>query len=91
MNNIQNGIPGLIDVEMNIIGKISFYCRIDASQINPLNSMDQIELDSILAMTIIEELQHEYKVDIPTFLFYEHETIRASAMVIIGLMETPRI
>jgi acyl carrier protein len=52
--------------------------------------MEQIALDSILAMTIIEELQHQYEVDLPTFLFYENETIHDSANAILELMENAR-
>ena len=90
MNRNQHGIPALQEIEQNIIRKISSYCNIHGSSIDPLATMDQIALDSILAMTIVEELQNEYEVDLPTFLFYEHETLRDAAKFIIELMETAR-
>jgi acyl carrier protein len=88
MKRNLNGRPALHEVEQNIIRKISSYCKIEIGAIDPLAPMDQIALDSILAITIIEELQHEYEVDLPNYLFYEHETIRSSAKYILGLIET---
>jgi acyl carrier protein len=90
MNKHQNSKNNLQEVEQNIIQKIAFYCNLDITQINPLVPMEQIALDSILAMTIIEELQHQYEVDLPTFLFYENETIHDSANAILELMENAR-
>lgn len=85
-----NGLPALHEVEQNIIQKISSYCNIEIAVIDPMSPMDQIALDSILAMTIVEELQNEYEVDLPTFLFYEHESLRDVTRFIVGLMETSR-
>lgn len=90
MKRNLNGLPALHDVEQNIIQKISSYCNISKDTIDPMAPMDQIALDSILAMTIVEELQNEYDIDLPTFLFYEHEKIRDSAKFIIGLLEIAR-
>lgn len=90
MKRNTNGLPALHEVEQNIIHKISSYCNIEKATIDPMAPMDQIALDSILAMTIVEELQNEYEIDLPTFLFYEHETLRSSAKFIIELMETER-
>ncbi len=85
-----NGLPALHEVEQNIIQKISSYCNIEIAAIDPMSPMDHIALDSILAMTIVEELQNEYEIDLPTFLFYEHESLRDVTRFIVGLMETSR-
>jgi acyl carrier protein len=85
-----NRLPALHEIEQNIIQKISSYCNIEIAAIDPMSPMDQIALDSILAMTIVEELQNEYEVDLPTFMFYEHETVRDVTKFIIGLIETSR-
>lgn len=85
-----NGLPALHEVEKNIIQKISSYCNVEIANIDPMSTMDQIALDSILAMTIVEELQNEYEVDLPTFLFYEHETLRDVTKFITRLIETSR-
>lgn len=90
MNQNPNERIGLKELEQTIINKISLYCKIEINQIDPLVPMESIALDSILVMTIVEELKEELKVDIPSFIFYENETIRDSAKMIIELMESSR-
>jgi acyl carrier protein len=80
----------LQEIEQIIINKISYYCKIDKAQIDPVAPLEHIALDSILVMTIVEELKHELAVDLPTFIFYENETLRDSATMIIELMESSR-
>jgi acyl carrier protein len=80
----------LQEIEQIIINKISCYCKIDKSQIDPVAPLEHIALDSIIVMTIVEELKHELAVDLPTFIFYENETLRDSATMIIELMESSR-
>ena len=84
------GIPSLTEVEQSILRRISSYCNLKMTDIDPSAPMENIALDSILAMTIVEELQNEFNVDLPTFLFYEHDTLRSAAKYIIELMETAR-
>lgn len=90
MNQNPNEQIGLHALEQTIINKISFYCKIEVNQIDPLAPMETIALDSILVMTIVEELKEELKIDLPSFIFYENETIRDSAKMIIELMESSR-
>jgi acyl carrier protein len=78
----------LQEIEQIIINKISYYCKIDNSRIDPVAPLEHIALDSIIVMTIVEELKHELAVDLPTFIFYENETLRDSAKMIIELMES---
>lgn len=80
----------LQEIEQIIINKISYYCKIDKDLIDPVAPLEHIALDSILVMTIVEELKHELAVDLPTFIFYENETLRDSATMIIELMESSR-
>lgn len=80
----------LQEIEQIIINKISYYCKIDKDRIDPVAPLEHIALDSILVMTIVEELKHELAVDLPTFIFYENETLRDSATMIIELMESSR-
>ena len=83
-------IPSLAEVEGAILQRIAYYCNLELSNIDPSAPMENIAMDSILTMTIVEELQNEFNVDLPSFLFYEHETLRSSANYIIELMETAR-
>lgn len=86
----SEGMPSLTEVEQSILRRISSYCNLKMTDIDPAAPMENIALDSILAMTIVEELQDEFNVDLPTFLFYEHDTIRSTAKFIISLMQTSR-
>lgn len=79
--------PTLQDVESSVVKRISTYCMIPVEEIDVLAPIGNIDLDSILAMTIIEELQQEYVVDLPTFLFFKYETIRACAKAIVSCIE----
>ena len=79
------------EVESSIVKRISTYCLLPIEDIDVQAPLGNIDLDSILAMTIIEELQHEYKVDLPTFLFFKYDTIRDCAKVIVSYIEKERI
>lgn len=37
--------------------------------------ISSIALDSIVAITVLSELQHRFKVDLPPILFWESETL----------------
>jgi acyl carrier protein len=82
--------PSSLDVERSIIEKISMYCMMSADDIDTEAPIGNLDLDSILAMTIIEELQHEFNVDLPTFLFFKYETIRDCSDAVVSYINLQR-
>ena len=89
MNKINNETPQIHEIEQNLLIKISVYCNIELEKIDPLAPMHHIAIDSIISMTIVEELQSEYGIDLPTFLFYENETIRDSVNSMLASQKHP--
>jgi acyl carrier protein len=88
MKHPSENKPTFQDVESSIKKRISTHCMIPVEKLDVLAPLGNIDLDSILAMTIIEELQQEYEVDLPIFLFFKYETIRECAKAIVSCIET---
>jgi len=71
--------PSQESIEEAIIEKLRAYTDSDGIALDALTAFENMALDSILAMTIIQELKAEYQIGIRSTLFYEHANIREAA------------
>ena len=71
--------PSQESIEEAIIEKLRAYTDIDGIALDALTAFENMALDSILVMTIIQELKAEYQIGIRSTLFYEHANIREAA------------
>lgn len=90
MKQTKGNIPTPENVEYSIVQRISMYSMMSTDEIDTSAPIGNLDLDSILAMTIIEELQQEYDVDLPTFLFFKYETIKACADAVVSYINIQR-
>lgn len=76
---MNSQLPSQESIEAAIIDKIKVYCDIDGIPVDALTPFENMALDSILAMTVIQELKAELQIGIRSTLFYEHANIREAA------------
>jgi acyl carrier protein len=75
--------PSQESIESAIIEKLRDYCEVDGVALDALTPFENMTLDSILAVTIIQELKAEYQIGIRSTLFYEHANIREAAKALL--------
>ncbi len=74
----------LIDsVEQEIIRLFAMYLRMDASTIDTYASLESISIDSIIAVTIITDLEKKYDISLTPIIFWESEHLHAVALRIV--------
>jgi len=67
--------PSQESIESAIIDRIRTYCNLDGIPVDAQTPFENLALDSILVMTIIQELRAEFGISIRSTLFYEHANI----------------
>lgn len=70
-------------VEQEIVRLFAMYLRMDATTIDTHASLEKIPIDSIIAMTIITELEKKYDISLTPIIFWESESLHAVAIRIV--------
>lgn len=78
----------LIDsVEQEIVSLYAKYMRLDPSKIDTRVSLESMSIDSIIAVTIISDLEKKFGVSLSPIVFWQSEDLHAVALHVVELID----
>ena len=69
-------------IEQELITKIASHLRMPVESFDPGHALEGLDLDSIIAVTILSELEEKYSVSLSSTLFWDAESIHDMAVQI---------
>jgi acyl carrier protein len=77
-------------VFQELVSRLAGHLDIPERDLSPELEIPTLQLDSVIAVTVLGELQDLYRVDLPVNLFWEKETIGEVAREISQLANSER-
>jgi acyl carrier protein len=77
-------------VLQELVGRLAGHLGIPERDLSPELEVPSLQLDSVIAVTVLGELQDLYRVDLPVNLFWEKERIGEVAEEIFLLVNSGR-
>lgn len=74
-------------VEQEIVSLYAKYMRLDPSTIDTRMSLESMSIDSIIAVTIISDLEKKFGVSLSPIVFWQSEDLHAVALHVVELID----
>jgi acyl carrier protein len=85
-------VDELIDsVEQEIVSLYAKYMRLDPTTIDARASLESMSIDSIIAVTIISDLEKKFEISLSPIVFWQSEDLHAVALHIVDLVDRSNI